>query len=146
MTDRRILDAIDGLAVELIGVTARAINEAIDDLDLTIVQWRVLVVVGRGRKPLRVGEIAAQIGASLPSTSRILRRLERRDLISTERDERDRRATLVRLTPAGVAARRKVVQARQRYISSALDDGARPLPGTLPDGLDAIVAALAAHA
>ncbi len=143
MTDRRLLRAIDDLALELVAVTARAINEAVNDLELTLAQWRVVVVIGQHRKPLRVGEIAAHIDASLPSTSRILRRLERRRLITTERDERDRRATLVRLTPAGVVARRKVVRARQRTVAAALGDGATPLPAELIDGLETIVRALA---
>lgn len=143
MTDRRVLDAIDSLALELVALTARAIDESVDDLDLTLAQWRVIVVIGQRRRPLRVGEIAGHIRASLPSTSRILRRLERRGLITTERDERDRRATLVRLTPAGVTARRKVVQARQRYIATALGNGSAPLPADLAEGLETIVRALA---
>jgi DNA-binding MarR family transcriptional regulator len=143
MTDQRILDAIDGLALELVAVTARALNEAVNDLELTLSQWRVLVVIGQRRQSLRVGEIAARIEASLPSTSRILRRLERRGLITTRRDERDRRATLVRLTAAGVSARRKVMQSRQRSVAAALGDGVDPLPRTLTDGLEAIVRALA---
>jgi DNA-binding MarR family transcriptional regulator len=142
MTDKRILDAIDDLALELVAVTARALADAVNDLELTLPQWRVLVVIGQRRTPLRVGEIASRIDASLPSTSRILRRLERRGLISTRRDERDRRATLVRLTPTGVSARRRVMQARQRSVAAALGDGGGPLPATLVDGLEAIVKAL----
>ena len=83
MTDQRILEAIDELALALVAVTARALSEAVNDLDLTLSQWRVLVVIGQRKRPLRVGEIATRIEASLPSTSRILRRLERRGLIST---------------------------------------------------------------
>ncbi len=65
MTDQRILDAIDELALELVAVTARALTEAVNDLDLTLSQWRVLVVIGQRRAPLRVGEIASRIDASL---------------------------------------------------------------------------------
>ncbi len=142
MTDQRILDAIDELALELVAVTARALSEAVNDLDLTLSQWRVLVVIGQRRQPLRVGEIAARIEASLPSTSRILRRLERRELIMTQRDERDRRATLVRLTATGLRTRRKVMQTRQRSVAAALGEGGGPLPTTLTEGLEAIVRAL----
>src|SRR5512135_2050827 len=139
MTDQRILDAIDSLALELVAVTAQAIDEAVEELELTLAQWRVLVVVGQRRAPLRVGEIATRISASLPSTSRILRRLERRGLIATQRDERDRRATLVRLTPAGSAVRRKVMQVRQRTVAAALGNGNGTLPSGLTEGLEAIV-------
>ena len=140
--DQRILAAIDELALQLVAVTARALNQAADGLDLTLAQWRVLIVIGQRRAPLRVGEIAARIDASLPSTSRILRRLERRGLITTERDERDRRATLVRLTPAGVAARRRVLQVRRRIVAGAIEGSSGPLPETAAESLEAIVQAL----
>ena len=143
MADPRVLDAIDQLALGLVSITARAIDEAVGELELTLAQWRVLIVVGQSRTPLRVGDVAERIGASLPSTSRILRRLERRGLISTERDERDRRATLVRLTTAGATTRRKVVQVRRRLVSEAIDDHRQVMPTALVPGLEQIVRALA---
>src|SRR5689334_7560956 len=127
MTDQRVLAAIDGLALGLVAVTAQAIDQAVGELDLTLPQWRVLLVVGQGRPALRVGDVAERIGASLPSTSRILRRLERRGLLATERDERDRRATLVRLTTAGTATRHKVIAARRHLLAGAIDDH-EPIP------------------
>ena len=141
MTDQRVLDAIDGLALGLVAVTERAITQTVGELDLTLAQWRVLLVVGQSRTPLRVGDVADRIQASLPSTSRILRRLERRGLLSTERDDRDRRATLVQLTATGAATRRKVIQARQRLIAAAIDDH-DPMPVGLAAGLERIVSAL----
>ena len=142
MNDERVLQALDELALSLVAITARAIAEHAGELDMTLIQWRVLVILGQRRDPPRVGDVAAEIGSSLPSTSRLLRRLERRGLISTARDERDRRATLVSLTPHGAATRRKVIQARQRHIASALNSGAQ-LPDELVPGLQRIVQALA---
>jgi DNA-binding MarR family transcriptional regulator len=144
MTDKRILEAVDQLAFELVAITATALSEGVGNLDLTLAQWRVLVVVGERRgSPLRVGDVAARINASLPSTSRILRRLERRGLISTERDERDRRATLVSLTLAGSTARRRVIQARQRRVGEALSATDGSLDEAAADSLEQIVSALA---
>ena len=59
------------------------------------------LVVGAATDGIRVGEIAGRIGSAVPTTSRLVRRLERRGLVAAERDEADRRATLVRLTPTG---------------------------------------------
>lgn len=144
MTDKRILEAVDTLAFQLVAITATALSEGVGNLDLTLAQWRVLVVVGERRSnPLRVGDVAARISASLPSTSRILRRLERRGLIATERDERDRRATLVTLTPAGSTARRRVIQARQKRVDEALRDANGQLTDATADSLEHIVSALA---
>jgi DNA-binding MarR family transcriptional regulator len=142
MTDQRLLDAIDGLALGLVSVTERAIDETVGDLELTLTQWRVLLVIGQSRTPLRVGDVADRIQASLPSTSRILRRLERRTLLSTERDDRDRRATLVHLARAGTTTRRKVINARRRLIAAAIEDH-EPMPTGLVPGLEEIVSALA---
>lgn len=141
MTDQRVLDAIDGLALSLVAVTERAITQTVGELELTLAQWRVLLVVGESPTPLRVGDVADRIQASLPSTSRILRRLERRGLLSTERDDRDRRATLVHLTAIGTSTRRKVIHARQRLIAAAIDDH-EPMPTGLIPGLERIVSAL----
>jgi DNA-binding MarR family transcriptional regulator len=144
MTDKRILEAVDHLAYQLVAITATALSEGVGSLDLTLAQWRVLVVVGERRSnPLRVGDVAARINASLPSTSRILRRLERRGLITTERDERDRRATLVSLTPAGTTARRRVIQARQKRVGEALKATNGRLTEAAIESLELIVDALA---
>jgi DNA-binding MarR family transcriptional regulator len=144
MTDKRILEAVDHLAFELVAITATALAEGVANLELTLAQWRVLIVVGeRKASPFRVGDVAARISASLPSTSRILRRLERRGLITTERDESDRRATLVSLTPAGATARRRVIQARQKRVSEALTAFNGRFTASTADSLELIVAALA---
>ena len=142
MNDNRVFQALDQLALSLVAITARAIAEHADGLDMTLVQWRVLVILGQRREAPRVGDVAADIGSSLPSTSRLLRHLERRGLVSTARDERDRRATLVSLTSEGAATRRRIIQARQRHIASALNSGSA-MPSELVPGLQHIVQALA---
>ena len=99
--DERIVEAVERLMVESIGVTTVALAQAAPDVDLSIAQWRALVVVSTRESGLRVGEIAARMGSAVPTTSRLIRRLERRGLVVAQRDEADRRATLVSLTDAG---------------------------------------------
>lgn len=53
--------------------------------------------------PARVSDLAQQIGVSNPTMTGILDRLEARGLIVRERDQRDRRVTIVRATASGAA-------------------------------------------
>lgn len=133
------LDALDSLARGAVGLTAMSLvvgNRA----DLTLVQWRALAVVADGRgEPIRVGEVATRLGMSLPSASRLARRLERHGLATSQRDEQDRRVTLLRATAAGLELRDTVVRHRRDAMARLLRD--RRLPKDLEGGLAAIAAA-----
>jgi DNA-binding MarR family transcriptional regulator len=107
-----------------VALTARALADASPDLDLTLPQWRALVVIP-DRGGARVGEVSTSIGSSLPSTSRLLRRLVRRGLITLARDEADHRATRARLTDRGRAVREVILAYRRSRIRSAAQS-ARP--------------------
>jgi DNA-binding MarR family transcriptional regulator len=123
-----------------IGLTSFALASA-GASDLTLPQWRALVVIGRD-EGLRVGAVASRIGTSLPSTSRLVLRLERHGYVSTDRDQTDRRATVVRLTSEGRAVRARVVERRRELVLSAIDAGALPLPRDLSGGLSVLARAL----
>lgn len=134
-----IVEPLETLMFEAIGLTTIALSVAAAG-ELTLPQWRALVVIGRARA-LRVGDIAATIGMTLPSTSRLVRRLERNGLVTTGRDESDRRATLVQLSPEGRVLREKVVQCRRSMIDEALASRASVLPRGLAAGLRVIAVA-----
>ena len=108
--------ALERLVFAGVALTSRALAEATPGLELTIPQWRALVVLGEASDGARVGEVAHALGGSLPATSRLLRRLERRGLLSAHRDEADHRATRVRLTPEGRRVRGAIVAYRRRTI------------------------------
>ena len=131
-----IIEALETLMYGAVGMTAVALSAASAG-ELTLSQWRALVVIGRS-DATRVGVIGASVGMSLPSASRLVRRLERRGLVSTERDEGDRRATLVRMTLAGRALRDDVVERRRALMEDALATHSPRLPGGLLPGLAAI--------
>jgi len=126
-----------------IGITTRAIDETAEAADLTLAQWRVLVVAAQGES-VRVGELADRLGISVPSTSRLVRRVEARRLVTATRALDDRRATDVNLTPAGRTLVEAVVGRRRELIQRALDDGLAhqsPDAATLLHGLaDRLVA------
>jgi DNA-binding MarR family transcriptional regulator len=134
-----ILESLERLMFEAVGMTAIALSIAAAG-ELTIPQWRALVVIGREDGP-RIGDIAAAVGMSLPSTSRMVRRLERNGLVTTMRDETDRRATNVRMTLKGRDIRQKVVQCRRSMMEEALAAHAPRLPRGLVAGLATISAA-----
>lgn len=130
------LDALDRLARGAVGLTAASLVVG-DRADLTIAQWRGLAVVAdRAPDPTRVGEVAARLGMSLPSASRLVRRLERHELVTSARDETDRRVTLVTATPSGLELHEAVVRHRRETMAGLLRD--RRLPGDLGGGLSAI--------
>ncbi len=69
------------------------------DIELTMPQLRTLVLLYRG--PLRMGEIAAALGISLPATTNMIVRLEGEGLVERVHDRDDRRVVLCHLTPEG---------------------------------------------
>lgn len=120
--DRAIVDTIERLVFAGVALTTRALSEARGDLDLTLAQWRVLVILGEAEDGATVSQVAARIGVTLPATSRQLRRLARRGLLEIGTDQRDRRATRVRLTTLGSSARDDVVGFRRAKISEIAAD------------------------
>lgn len=132
-----VLDQLEQLAVELVAVT----NAAIFDVgagDLSFLQWRTLMVLGSSDEPLRVNEIANRASASMPSASRLIRRMERRGLVSISRDPSDGRGRRIALTQAGDTLRSTVIGRRRFLIEKSL--GALPEDPALIAGLEDVVA------
>ncbi|HEV8404020.1 MAG TPA: MarR family winged helix-turn-helix transcriptional regulator [Candidatus Limnocylindrales bacterium] len=119
-----IADDLERIAIGAVGLTTRALAGAETDLELTFPQWRAILVVGNDADGARIGEVAARVGVTLPATSRLLRRLERRGLTALESDTVDRRATRVRLTERGHAIRSAILAHRR----AALEEMAASLP------------------
>ncbi len=119
---RRVAQALDRIVMAGVALTARALSEATTESDLSLPQWRVLVVLADAKQTLRLSDIAARVGVTLPATSRQLRRLERRGLIEIRPDEHDRRAVNVLLTPAGERVRTTIVAHRLNAVREATND------------------------
>ncbi len=116
--------ALERLLSAGIGITARAISDSEHAAALTLAQWRLLVIATHRRGP-RVGELAAHLGVSVPSASRLVRRLEMRGLVETARAEDDRRATTVSATRRGRDLVDDVIAQRRGLIEQALRDQPR---------------------
>ncbi len=134
-----VLEALELIIFGAIGMTSFALADA-SASELTLSQWRALVVVGR-TDGLRVGEVAVRVGMSMPAASRLLRRLERRGYVVTARDEGDRRATLVRLTAEGSRVRKAVIDRRRALLNAAVASHASRLPKDLSGGLKVLAEA-----
>jgi DNA-binding MarR family transcriptional regulator len=115
-----MVEAIEGILVGGIGLTTLALAQAAEATDLTLRQWRVLVIVGDS-DGVRIGELARRLGVAEPSASRLARRLERHGLVTIERDDADRRATNVRLSDRGRQTCDTVLDRRRDLIDHATE-------------------------
>jgi DNA-binding MarR family transcriptional regulator len=115
MTRDQVVGWLEAIVFGGVAVTTEALAYAARE-ELTFTQWRAILLVGEDDRGCRVGEVAGFLHATLPTTSRLLRRLERRGLLTLERDEEDRRATRARLTEVGADLRSSVIAYRRGEI------------------------------
>jgi len=118
--DEGLLRALESVVVGAVGLTTRTLEATTPELELTFTQWRVLLVVGEHPAGIRIGALAIRVGTSVPSMSRLVRRLDLRGLVTAERGQDDRRATLVRLTPTGSAVRQRILDDRRERLTDLL--------------------------
>jgi DNA-binding MarR family transcriptional regulator len=71
--------------------------------ELSPTQYNVLRILRGAGEPLTCGEIGKRMITRDPDITRLLDKLKKRGLISRNRETRDRRTVLVRITPAGLA-------------------------------------------
>jgi DNA-binding MarR family transcriptional regulator len=95
-----ITDDLERIAIGMVGLTTRALAHA---------------------ERARIGEVAARVGGTLPATGRLLRRLERRDLVALATDDADRRATRARLTERGLAMRETILSHRRGVLETVAE-------------------------
>ncbi|GBQ33483.1 MarR family transcriptional regulator [Gluconacetobacter azotocaptans] len=100
----------------------RQIDHDLRDFGLTEATWRPILYLGLLPPPVRQSDLARALGIEAPSLARLLDVLERRDLIVRTRDEEDRRAKLVRLSPGGQRIEHQVRQAADSVSARLLRD------------------------
>lgn len=140
MEDPELLDAIERIVTAGVAMTNASLSRWRPNLELSLQQWRVMVVLGDDTDGRTVGEISQRIAVTRPATGRQLHRLEERGLVALETDPHDRRVTRVRLTDAGVSARASIMADRRATIEAALRNVA--LYGDVVDELERIASAL----
>jgi len=70
--------------------------------DLSATQYNVLRILRGSPEGLPCGEIANRMVTRDPDITRLLDRLEKRELISRSRETKDRRMVMAQITPAGL--------------------------------------------
>jgi DNA-binding MarR family transcriptional regulator len=110
-----VLRSLEAVVVGSVALTARALADA--GSELTLVQWRVLVVLEAADTPLTIGEVARRAGASPSAMSRLVGRLMRRGYVSSRGGRRDRRERRITVTDGGRALVSRIVAARDRELA-----------------------------
>ena len=115
-----VLDQLDGIATAMVAATNTALASVIEAGELSIQQWRLVITLGGSAGPLRLNEIAWRVNASMPSTSRLVQRMERRGLVAASADPLDGRGRRIGLTDKGEAVRAQVIGRRRQLIEDSL--------------------------
>jgi len=103
--ERRSSSREEQAFLELLRTTdllSRGLARILKTEDLSSTQYNVLRILRGAPEGLPCGEIANRMITRDPDVTRLLDRLEKRDLISRTREEKDRRTVLARITPAGL--------------------------------------------
>lgn len=82
---------------------SRGPAQLLKQANLSPAQYNVLRILRGAAEGLLCGEIAERMITRDPDITRLLDRMEKRDLLRRERDATDRRRVLVRITPEGLA-------------------------------------------
>jgi DNA-binding MarR family transcriptional regulator len=75
-----------------------------------------------GGDSLRVTDLAELLGVDTPTVTRKIQQLEREGLVTRHADPDDRRATRIKLTPAGRKTLGSVLKARREWLDRLVDD------------------------
>ena len=86
------------------------------ELGLSFTQVKALNLLRISDDDVNVKDVADRLNMSLPAMSRALDKLVQRDYVERVESEKDRRAKLVRLLPAGRAVLDEIEQARTSVV------------------------------
>ena len=117
----------------------RAQAQRLAPLGLTPAQERALRIVTRSEEPLRMTELADQLGIVPRSVTTVVDALEQAGLVRREIDPHNRRAIRLHLTDRGLAVRDDMREARRRAaedLFAPLTAGDREALGELLGQLD----------
>jgi len=103
------------LAIQLLARLASLLNTACARADLSLVQYRLLLLVER--QPPRARTLASLLQISRPTLTSNLKTVERRGYIVRQAVPSDGRGVRVAITPAGRKALRRA-EAEQRFVIS----------------------------
>jgi DNA-binding MarR family transcriptional regulator len=117
-TARDEAEAVLTASRALLGVVARSLAQALDEI--TLPQFRVLVILSAGDRPIRSGELAAALGVHPSTFSRTTDRLVTGGWVRRLENPDSRRETLIELLPRGRRLVNRVTRRRRDEIAKIL--------------------------
>ncbi|MDA8073724.1 MAG: MarR family transcriptional regulator [Actinomycetota bacterium] len=114
-----MVDAVLSASRVLVAIAARSLADLDEAEDVTLTQYRSLVVLA-SRGPQGMASLAEALGVTPPTASRLCDRLVRKGLVRRRTDRHDRRQVRVALTEAGRRLVDVVTERRRRQIADLL--------------------------
>ena len=102
---RRVASPEEAAFLDLLRTTdmlSRELAQVLKTEDLSPTQYNVLRILRGAPEGLPCGDVASRMITRDPDVTRLLDRLEKRELISRSRENRDRRTVIARIAPAGL--------------------------------------------
>lgn len=109
----------------LVGKVSTAINRtflrafAIEGIDISTEQWSVLACLWKKDKVTQQ-TLCSITSKDKPSMTRLIDKLEKRNLVTRVSDHNDRRINLIHLTDAGSALQKKATELVQKIVTKTL--------------------------
>jgi DNA-binding MarR family transcriptional regulator len=103
----------------LLGVVARSLAPALEEV--TLPQFRVLVILSAADRPMKHADLASALGVHPSTFSRTADRLEGGGWVRRVENPESRRETLIELRPKGRRLVDRVTQRRRDEIAEILD-------------------------
>jgi DNA-binding MarR family transcriptional regulator len=131
-TEEQTVRALLALSRAMVALAARNLTTV--DADVTLTQYRTLVVLAGGG-PQRSAVLAKELNVAPSTLTRMCDRLERKELVRRFHRHNDRRSIWLGLTAAGRDLVGVVMQARQRELEAVVRGAGL---GLSAEGLDVL--------
>lgn len=132
-------DAVLTASRALLGVVARSLAPVLEEISLH--QFRVLVVLSAAGQPMRSGALAAALGVHPSTFSRAADRLEAGGWVRREANPESRREVLIELQPQGRRLVETVTRRRRKEIARILADTTPQARAQIMTGMQAFAEA-----
>lgn len=118
-SDDELVDAIIQAGRAMVAIAAQSLEAA--GSEVTLSQYRTLVVLA-DHGPRRLADLAASLGVSPSTATRMCDRLVRKGLIERTRDDLDRREVKLVLNPSGQRVVGGVIERRRQLVCELLGE------------------------
>jgi DNA-binding MarR family transcriptional regulator len=132
-----MVDAVLSASRVFVAVAARSLADLEEAEDVTLTQYRSLVVLA-SRGPQGMASLAEALAVTPPTASRLCDRLVRKGLVRRRTDPNDRRQVRVGLTEAGRHLVDTVTERRRRDIADLLRAVPDDVRNSIVEGLQVL--------